>query len=192
MSACCCCEVTSVVSDSARPHRRQPARLLCPWDSPGKNTGVVAISFCNAWKWKVEVKSLSCVRLSPTPWTAAYQVPPSMGFSRQEYWSGVPLPAPISDHKSLPSFIHKVCSHRKEFTETLEWPERLVFNYSQFTSIISENFCHIHFILYLSLVFFFFPLSLSSLIASGWKVNDHFLMVLRWALDTIYGKTMQN
>ena len=55
----------------------------------------VAISFSNAWKWKVKVKSLSRVRLLATPWTAAYQSPPSMGFSRQEYWSGVPLPSPI-------------------------------------------------------------------------------------------------
>ena len=55
----------------------------------------VAISFSNAWKWKVKVKSLSCVWPSATPWTAAYQAPPSMGFSRQEYWSGVPLPSPL-------------------------------------------------------------------------------------------------
>ena len=53
----------------------------------------VAISFFNAWKWKVKVKSLSCVWLLATPWTVAYQAPPSMGFSRQEYWSGVPLPS---------------------------------------------------------------------------------------------------
>ena len=51
----------------------------------------VVISFSNAWKWKVKVKSLSCVRLLATPWTAAHQAPPSMGFSRQEYWSGVPF-----------------------------------------------------------------------------------------------------
>ena len=51
----------------------------------------VAISFSSAWKWKVKGKSLSCVRLLATPWTAAYQAPPSMGFSRQEYRSGVPL-----------------------------------------------------------------------------------------------------
>ena len=56
----------------------------------------VAISFSNAWKWKVKVKSLSRVRPSATPWTAAFQAPPSMGFSRQEYWSGVPLPSPKS------------------------------------------------------------------------------------------------
>ena len=55
----------------------------------------VAISFSNAWKWKVKVKSLSRVRLLATPWTAAYQAPLSMGFSRLEYWSGVPLPSPI-------------------------------------------------------------------------------------------------
>ena len=54
----------------------------------------VAISFSNAWKWKVKVKSLSHVWPSATPWTAAYQAPPSMGFSRQEYRSGVPLPSP--------------------------------------------------------------------------------------------------
>ena len=58
-----------------------------------------AISFSKAWKWKVKVKSLSRVRLLATPWTAAYQAPPSMGFSRQEYWTGVPLP---SLHHMLP------------------------------------------------------------------------------------------
>ena len=55
----------------------------------------VAISFSNAWKWKNKVKSLSRVWLPATPWTAALQAPLSMGFSRQEYWSGVPLPSPI-------------------------------------------------------------------------------------------------
>ena len=59
----------------------------------------VAISFSNACKWKVKVKLLSRVRLFATPWTAAYQAPPSMGFSRQKYWSGVPLPSLINDIK---------------------------------------------------------------------------------------------
>ena len=63
----------------------------------------VAISFSNAWKWKVKVKSPSRVQLLATPWTAAYQAPPSMGFSRQEYWSGVPLPSPLVDFKVLNS-----------------------------------------------------------------------------------------
>ena len=54
----------------------------------------VAISFSNAWKWKVKVKSLSHVQLVATPWTAAYQSPLSVGFSKQEYWSGLPLPSP--------------------------------------------------------------------------------------------------
>ena len=54
----------------------------------------VAIFFSNTWKWKVKMKSLSCVGLLATPWTAAFQAPPSMGFSRQEYWSRVPLPSP--------------------------------------------------------------------------------------------------
>ena len=56
----------------------------------------VAISFSNAWKWKGKVTSLSGVRLLATSWTAAYRAPPYMGFSRQEYWSGVPLPSPSS------------------------------------------------------------------------------------------------
>ena len=60
-----------------------------------------AISFSNAWKWKVKVKSLSHVQLLATPWTAGCQAPPPMGFSRQEYWSGVPLPSP-----SLLSTLH--------------------------------------------------------------------------------------
>ena len=57
----------------------------------------VTISFSNAWKWKVKVKPLSRVRLLATPWTAAYEAPP-MGFSRQEYWSGLPLPFPDYAH----------------------------------------------------------------------------------------------
>ena len=57
----------------------------------------VAISFSNAWKWKVKVKLLSRVQLFAIPWTTAYQAPPSMGFSRQEYWSGVPSPSLNND-----------------------------------------------------------------------------------------------
>ena len=53
----------------------------------------IPISFCNVWKWKVNVKSLSLLRLLATPWTSAHHAPPSMGFSRQEYWSGLPLPS---------------------------------------------------------------------------------------------------
>ena len=65
---------------------------------------LVAISFSNAWKWKVKVKSLSRVQLIATPWTAAYQAPPSMGFSRQEYWSGVPSPSPLPSWQASLSF----------------------------------------------------------------------------------------
>ena len=61
----------------------------------------VAISFSNAWEWKLKVKSLSHVRLFAIPWATAYQAPLSMRFSKQEYWSGVPLPSlipPSVDH----------------------------------------------------------------------------------------------
>ena len=80
--------VSLMISDCSLPgssvHGICQARIL-EW---------VTISFSNAWKWKVKVKSLSHVQLLATPWAAAHQAPPSMGFSRQEYWSGVPLPSP--------------------------------------------------------------------------------------------------
>ena len=60
----------------------------------------VAISFSNEWKWKLKVKSLSRARLLGTPWTAAYQAPPSLGFSRREYWSRVPLPSPRNSNSN--------------------------------------------------------------------------------------------
>ena len=79
------------MSDSVRPHRWQPTRLRCPWDSPGKNTGVGCHFLVQCIK--VKVKSLSHVWLFATWWTSAYQAPLSMGFSRQEYWSGLSLPS---------------------------------------------------------------------------------------------------
>ena len=81
------------MSDSVRPHRWQPTRLPRPWDSPGKNTGVGCHFLLECVK--VKVKSLSRVRPSATPWTASHQAPPSVGFSRQEYWSRVPLLSPM-------------------------------------------------------------------------------------------------
>ena len=90
---CCCCYVALVVSDwdGSPPGSPVPGILKAgtlEW---------VAISFSNAWKWKMKGKLLSRVRLLATPWTTAYQSSPSMGFSRQEYWSGVPLPSPELD-----------------------------------------------------------------------------------------------
>ena len=71
----------------------------------------VDIAFSNAWKWKVKVKSLSRVWLLATPWTAAYQAPPSMGFSRQEYWSGLPLPSPLILHYLITIPFSFIISH---------------------------------------------------------------------------------
>ena len=83
---------------------------------PARTPKWFAISFSNAWKWKVKVKTLSRVWLLATPWTAAYKAPPSMGFSKQEYWSGVPLPSPL--HLAEKYFIlerlltsYKTCIH---------------------------------------------------------------------------------
>ena len=91
-----------------RPHRRQPTRLPRPWDSPGKKTGVGCHFLLQCMKWKVKVKSLSRVWLLATPWTAAHQAPPSMGFSRQEDWSGV------LGYSYLTNFFLKVACFRDE------------------------------------------------------------------------------
>ena len=83
------------MSDSVQPHRRQPTRLPHPWDSPGENTGVGChfLLQCMKVKSESEVAQL-CLTLS-NPMDYSPPGPPSMGFSRQEYWSGVPLPSPL-------------------------------------------------------------------------------------------------
>ena len=100
----CCCQVATTTTTTTTKSLQSCLTLCNPTDGSPPGSPVpgilqartlewVAIAFSNAWKWKVKVKSLSHVWLLATPWTAAYQAPPSMGFSRQEYWSGVPLPS---------------------------------------------------------------------------------------------------
>ena len=86
--------MASVVSDSVRPQRRQPTRLPRTRDSPGKNAGVGCHFTVQCMKVKSESEVAQSCQTLVTPWTAAYQAPLSMGFSRQKYWSGVPLPSP--------------------------------------------------------------------------------------------------
>ena len=105
------------MSDSVRLHRWQPTRLPRPWDSPGKNTGVGCHFLLQCMKVKVKVKSLSRVRLLVTPWTAAHQPPPSVGFSRQECWSGVPSPSP-----------DKLCRIYKLYVDDYDSSNRSLFN----------------------------------------------------------------
>ena len=81
------------MTNSVRPHRRQPTRFPHPWDSPGKNTGVGCHFLLQCMKVKNESEVAQLCPTLVTLWAAAYQAPPSMGFSRQEYWSGVPLPS---------------------------------------------------------------------------------------------------
>ena len=111
-SHCCPHSQQSEEAAAAAAKSLQSCPTLCdPIDSSPTGSSVpgilqartlewVAISFSNAWEWKVKGKSLTCAQLLATSWTAAYQAPPSMGFSRQEYWSGVPLPSPF---QALPS-----------------------------------------------------------------------------------------
>ena len=98
-------KISFLIAYAAAAKSLQLCPILCdpidgsPPGSPGpgilqaRTLEWVGISFSNAWKWKVKVKSFSRVQPSATPWTAAYQAPSSMGFSRQEYWSGFPLPS---------------------------------------------------------------------------------------------------
>ena len=125
------------MSDSVRPHRRSPPGSLVPGILQARTLEWAAISFSNALKWKVKVKSLSHVRLFATPSTAAYQAPLSMGFSRQEYQSGLSCPPQYSNMvtsapaaaKSLQSCL-TLCdpidaAHQAlpslGFSRTLEW-----------------------------------------------------------------------
>ena len=78
------------------PRDRSPPGSPIPGIFQARTLEWLAISFSNAWKWKVKVNSLTRVWLLATPWTAAYQAPLSTGFSRQEYWSGAPSPSPRS------------------------------------------------------------------------------------------------
>ena len=84
-----------------------PPRSPIPGILQARTLEWVAISFSSAWKWKVEVKLLSCVRLLANPRTAAHQAPPSMGSSRQQYWSGEPLPSPEAHVTCLHIFLKK-------------------------------------------------------------------------------------
>ena len=106
----CACQVALVMSDSVRPRRRQPTRLLHPWDSPGKNAGVGCHFLLQCMQIKSESEVAQLRLTLRIPWTAAYQAPPSMGVSRQEYWSGVPLLGIIRDEKLGPSQFCPGCA----------------------------------------------------------------------------------
>ena len=117
------------MSDSVRPHKRQPTRLPYPWDSPGKNTGVGCHFLFQCMKVKSESEIAQTRTTLATPWTAAYQAPVSMGFSRQKYWSGVPLPSPsfvtrelqIKHKRDTPAYLFKwlSCGEKKTKTKNL-------------------------------------------------------------------------
>ena len=127
---CCCCCITLVMSDSVQPHRRQPTRLCRPWDSPGKNTGVGCHFLPQGMKVKSESEvAQSCPSLA-TPLTAAHQAPPSMGFSRQEYWSGVPLPSPLVNIRKSINIRHYI--HRKGETA---WCGVFMTEYTHFVNL---------------------------------------------------------
>ena len=98
------------------PREGSPPGSTVPGILQARTLEWVAISFSNAWKWKVKVKSLGRARLLATPWTAAHQAPPSMGFSRQEYWSGVPL-----DQGSIPGSEDPLAQEMATHSSILAW-----------------------------------------------------------------------
>ena len=119
------------MSDSVLPIDCSPPGSPIPGILQARTLEWVALSFSNPWKWKVKVKSLSHVRFFATPWTAAYQAPPSMGFSRQEYWSGVPLPSP--------QLLLIVANFKESYHFSTQ--KDLRHNPVHFPQIISEVFC---------------------------------------------------
>ena len=107
----------------------------------------VAISFSNAWKWKVKVKSLSCVWLLATPWTGAYQAPLSMGFARQDYWSGLPYVYKfiyICLSKNRSKYTHCVLTLLTDLV-TLLFSNCRVFHQMEFYSLFSQTLIIRHF-----------------------------------------------
>ena len=126
------------MSDSVQPHRRQPTRLLRPWDSPGKNTGGGCHCLLQCMKVKSESKSLSRVRLLVTVWTIAYQAPLSMGFSRQKLWSGLPLPSPIV---TLTIYIFILIVAILKYYDFLNWINlhKYILDHQKYTIL-----CHYH------------------------------------------------
>ena len=118
-----------------------------------------AISFSNAWKWKVKVKSLSRVRLLATPWIAALQAPPSMGFSKQEYWSGVPVPS-LLFYPKPPSNLNCVCNSSESFSIICS-PEQMW---------LQENYQN-------------YSLSKCSFVLAGLYYRDLTFLVILWSLN---------
>ena len=119
------------------PKDGSPPGFPVPGILQARTLGWVAISFPNAWKWKVKVKLLSRVRLPATPLTEAYQAPPSMGFSRQEYWNGMPLPSPKQVHRiwlitsafqSIINIINSLLSYSKFYV--LSWMHMFLFGFT--------------------------------------------------------------
>ena len=91
-NCCCCCWVAQSCPTLCDPRDGSPPGSPVPGVLQARTLEWVAMSFSSAWKWKAKVKSLSRVRLFATPWTAAHQAPPPVGFSRQEDWSGCICP----------------------------------------------------------------------------------------------------
>ena len=137
------------MSNSVRPHRQQPTRLLCPWDSPGKNTGVGCHFLLQCMKVKSESEVAQSGRLLATPWTAAYQASPSMGFSRQEYWDGLPLPSPLGltnlislKSKGLSRIFSSNTIQKQEFFSLLCSPTlKYVMTTGKTTALTIRTFC---------------------------------------------------
>ena len=126
-----------------RPYGLYPDRLLCLWDSPSKNTEVGCHFLLQFVKMKSESEVAQWYRPLATPWTAAYQGPPSMGFSRQEYWSGVPLPSPCSDPvptDCIQRTVKLIFLHRLAFMlQILKWLDLLKYGI-WLLSLVSKGF----------------------------------------------------
>ena len=123
-----------------RPHRRQPTSFPYPWDSPGKNTGVGCHFLLQCIKVKSESEVAQPCPTLATSWTAAYQAPPAMGFSRQTYWSGVPLPSLARHSREAKTWL--MCLWRIQEKDT---PRRPLHPENAFWVVLEEFwFCPVY------------------------------------------------
>ena len=173
------------------PVDSSPPRLPHPWDSPGKNTGVGCHFLLQCMKVKMKVKSLSRVWLGATPWTAVHQAPASMGFSRQEYWSGVPL-------HSMQTTIYRI-NHMVLLYSTRIYIQYPVINHNGKEYIcITESLCcaaEINTILWIYISIKFFKKSIRNACFKDFAVNLYsslqssfiftYLLIFNWNITDV-------
>ena len=121
---CCCCDVALVVSDSVRPHRRQPTRLPDPWDSPGKNTGVGCHFLLQCMKLKSESEVTQSSLTLSNPMDCSLPGSSTHGILQARVLEWVPLPTPQQiPTKNWNQVFNQILAHQCEYRHYLQLPK---------------------------------------------------------------------